>query len=311
MKRYVKANTWKESNEYYESLLNMSDDELIKELPSSVTYDILGRFLYYAKSALSTSKFNKLKARIGSLLSQYSSRIHRDYESEAHEKLESIANNIKSLKITGLSAKPQAEFVKVYYKIDSAKYSKDQAVLRHNVSELKKCFESIPAVATIDDTTTETGYRFDIYIHLDEYDTSIYYDPQLENFNYVNTINYKVTMVTAPMYMVRLPFQYVNDSNEMYMKPSVNFDTDTADADTFMNKLFDIDHFKSWNEVFDFLDSMPYESNGALITSQTVLKITQTVNGKSKTIYSRALPTTNTLVYEDTDQSFVDKYQPL
>lgn len=257
-------------------------------------------FLYRLRQFSSRKEFNVMKSRLKDMVDTYDYQLHKI---DIYVPLKNMCYELtKLLKVPGLSYKIGREALQVYYTADTAKYSIDSNEFHENVDELTRCFESIPSVAKVTYSELSNGRHWYLYLNVRDMDDvrPTYVPGELNKLTYSEGISYKITYVTGPIYRSNLRFQTVEGSDIMYMTSS---ETSTISEDTPQNLYDEIFRtsriVSSWNELFNLLDSIDYKTNGAIITNTSVLKIVRISNGKSKTIYSRKLPTVDTVVLVD------------
>ena len=287
----------------YTNLHNLDYPKVTAEFTDSGLIDISKHLtvdqMISRLSRFSHSTEKQMKERLKSVLPMYHYRLSKLNPKPIFQSLES---NIRSLGIKGLRYSIKAAYLQIYYVPDKYKYDIKSSEFKHNVEELTKCFESIPAVYSLNARKLQDGYAWDLTWNMNSDDTSFSYIPDIIDVANTQSITYKVTFVHAPQYMSRAPFRYVDGSNEMYMVSSGSVTTDDDSVEFLAEELVTSESVASkihtWKDLFTYLDSIPYKSNHHIITSLTVKDITCVVNGKSKKIYSRPLPTTNTIKYE-------------
>lgn len=269
----------------------------------------LSNMLYYAKDNLTKSSFNELKKILAEGSDDFNTQLHRSKANEAKQIYTELASKIKSLKIKGLEVSVRPGSIVITYRPDPQKFNLDASEYASNVEELSKCFRSIPAVSKIEDVSWRNQNEdpaWQLIWNINSTDTDINYIPDIQSIPFNNIVSYKVTFVHPVIYMSRKTFQYGEQENNdgiMYMSSSASLTCADSSVQTFSEELYnmckgsDLESIaeeglaaSTWDELFDIWDSDPYEHNGALLQSCNFIKLVQTEQGKSTTLYSRQKP---------------------
>lgn len=276
-------------------------DAAIKDFSTDLSY-------YLYDLALAATNFNKLKLQISETTTEFYYNVDKDFRESAKYTLEDIRNSIMSLHQLGLNAekpKGHASKINIRYRLDPEKYNLQSTEYQNNVESISRMLESIPSVSRVEQSEYSDGsYAWYCYINkgdgLDSYPQVVPAFDAVPKRNDDVTI-YKVAVVTRPQYMTSLRFRYAEPNKEMYVVQNITLKVPTSSPEDFMSKLYENDApftADSWEQVTDYFDNMPYISNGALIINTVPCKITQTINGKSKTIYNKSLPDASNIEME-------------
>jgi len=276
-------------------------DAAIKDFSTDLSY-------YLYDLALAATNFKKLKSQISETTTEFYYNVDKDFRESAKHTLEDIKNSIMSLHQPGLNAekpKGHASKINIRYRLDPEKYNLQSTEYQNNVESISKMLESIPSVSRVEQSEYSDG-SYAWYCYINKGDRLDSYPQVVPVFEVVpkrddGVTIYKVAVVTPPQYMTSLRFRYAEPNKEMYVVQNITLKVPTGSPEDFMSELYGNDvpfTAASWKQVTDYFDNMSYISNGALIINTVPCKITQTINGKSKTIYNKSLPDASNIEME-------------